>query len=265
MELTQQARDTSSEQQGGTMKILIEEAERLYRQIDKAQVHLINARLNNDEEGKKSAISEMETTMCNAMQLLTCLVEHKDNIVDLGEVWHKYNPKQEICDVVLVRYKDEILIGVHDQCNIDMFLRYSEHLKEKIYFAFVKDLLSKGGEQCKPKDMEQKTEIKVEGTDNVFATQVTNNQSDEEIYGSLLDKLFTTYKSKNADYGSAFSEMFDELGIDYAYGKLREKMNRIKVLRKQANMVEDEGVEGALLDTAGHAILTLVELKKRNK
>ena len=85
MELTQQARDTSSEQQGETMKILIEEAERLYRQIDKTQVHLINARLNNDEEGKKSAISEMETTMCNAMQLLTCLVEHKDNIVDLGE------------------------------------------------------------------------------------------------------------------------------------------------------------------------------------
>ena len=143
MELTQQARDTSSEQQGETMKILIEEAERLRRQIDEAQVHLINARLSNNEEGKKSAISEMETAMCNTMQLLKCFIERKDNIVDLNEVWHKYNPRQEICDVVLVRYKDEILIGVHDQCNIDMFLRYNEHLKEKIYFAFVKDLLSK--------------------------------------------------------------------------------------------------------------------------
>lgn len=120
-------------------------------------------------------------------------------------------------------------------------------------------------EQCKPKDMEQKTEIKVEGTDKVFATQATNNQSDEEIYGSLLDKLFATYKVKNADYGSAFAEMFDELGIDYAYGKLREKMNRIKVLRKQPNMVENEGLEDALLDTAGYAILTLVELKKRKE
>ena len=119
--------------------------------------------------------------------------------------------------------------------------------------------------QCKTKDMEQKTEIIVEGTDEVFATQVTNIQSDEEIYGSLLDKLFTTYKAKNTDYGGAFAEMFDELGIDYAYGKLREKMNRIKVLRKQPNMVENEGLEDALLDTAGYAILTLVELKKRNK
>ena len=128
------------------MNKLIEEAEEIYNQIDKAQVHLINARLQSDEEGKKSAISEMETAMCNASQLLKCFIDRKDNIVDLSEVWHKYNPKQEICDVVLVRYKDEILIGVHDQCNIDMFLRYNEHLKEKIYFAFKKDLLPKGGE-----------------------------------------------------------------------------------------------------------------------
>lgn len=119
--------------------------------------------------------------------------------------------------------------------------------------------------QKEKRNMEQKTEIKVEGTDKTFATQVTNIQSDEEIYGSLLDKLFTTYKAKNHDYSNAFSEMFEELGIDYAYGKLREKINRIKVLRNQPNMVENEGLEDALLDTAGYAILTLVELKKRKQ
>ena len=96
MELTQQARDTSSEQQGETMKILIEEAERLYRQIDKAQVHLINARLNNDEEDKKLAISEIETAMCNAMQLLKCLIDRKDNIVYLSEVWHDITEEPKI-------------------------------------------------------------------------------------------------------------------------------------------------------------------------
>ena len=119
--------------------------------------------------------------------------------------------------------------------------------------------------QKEKRNMEQKTEFMVAGTDKVFATQVTNNQSDEEIYGSLLDKLFATYKAKDADYGSSFAEMFDELGIDYAYGKLREKMNRIKVLRNKPNMVENEGLEDALLDTAGYAILTLVELKKRKE
>ena len=128
-----------------------------------------------------------------------------------------------------------------------------------------KSIVYKRAEQLKPKDMEQRTEIKIKGTDKVFAPHVGNIQSDEEIYGSLLGKLFATYKAKDADYGSAFAEMFDELGIDYAYGKLREKMNRIKVLRTQPNMVENEGLEDALLDTAGYAILTLVELKKRKQ
>ena len=141
-------------------------------------------------------------------------------------------------------------VGVNKYCGTD-----TRADGKSIYYSIVG--------KCKPKDM--KTEIKVEGTDNTFATQVTNIQSDEEMYGSMLDKLFTTYKAKDADYGSAFAEMFNELGIDYAYGKLREKMNRIKVLRKQPNMVENEGLEDALLDTAGYAILTLVELKKKKK
>ena len=70
------------------MNKLIEEAENLYKQIDKAQVHLINARLNNDEGSKKSAISEMETAMCDVSRLLKCLIDRKDNIVDLSEVFH---------------------------------------------------------------------------------------------------------------------------------------------------------------------------------
>ena len=129
------------------MKELIKEVEGLHKQIDKAQVHLINARLQKDEEGKKSAISEMETAMCNALQLLKCFIERKDNIVDLGEVWHKYNPKQEICDGIIARYKDDILFEVHSQYSIDIFLKYNRHLEGKIYFSFVKDLLPKGAEK----------------------------------------------------------------------------------------------------------------------
>ena len=155
----------------------------------------------------------------------------------------------------------EILHGLCDSGECDYaFGREEVHSKKvsekdvSVFDGYTTEILLR---------MEQKTEFMVAGTDKVFATHVGNIQSDEEIYASLLDKLFTTYKAKDADYGSAFAEMFDELGIDYAYGKLREKMNRIKVLRKQPNMVENEGLEDALLDTAGYAILTLVELKKR--
>ena len=154
----------------------------------------------------------------------------------------------------------------NSDCKSCYFNRANYHCSQNCICTTRKDhksVIFKLVKQCNPKDMEQKTEINVEGTDETFAIQVTNNQSDEEIFGLLLEKLFTTYKAKDADYGSSFAEMFDELGIDYAYGKLREKINRIKVLRKQPNMVENEGLEDALLDTAGYAILTLVELKKR--
>ena len=126
------------------MKILIEEAEKLHKQIDKAQVHLINARLQKDEEGKKSAISEMETTMCNARQLLTCLVERKDNIVDLSEVWH--NIEEEA--------KEGWIIGQNKYDEYDIFVGELETILPKTWFymnnigrwAYIKDLLPKGGE-----------------------------------------------------------------------------------------------------------------------
>ena len=144
MELAQQARGTSSEQQEETMKILIEEADRLRRQIDKAQVHLINARLQKDEEGKKSAISEMETAMCNTMQLLTCLIERKDNIVDLSEVWH--NIEEEA--------KEGWIIGQNKYDEYDIFVGELETILPKTWFymnnigrwAYIKDLLPKGDE-----------------------------------------------------------------------------------------------------------------------
>ena len=160
--------------------------------------------------------------------------------------------ESEMCIGCFFDNESHCLAPYPSRCNI-----YERDDHRSIYYKFV--------ERCKTKDMEQKMEINVEGTDKVFATHVGDIQSDEEIYGSLLDKLFTTYKAKNHDYSNAFSEMFDELGIDYAYGKLREKINRIKALRKQPNMVENEGLEDALLDTAGYAILTLVELKKRKE
>ena len=177
--------------------------------------------------------------------------------------YHEIGERFEFNGVVL-----EVVESLN--CVSCFFNRSSCELKDRPMYCGsgqrndMKSISYKLIEQCKTKDMEQKTEFMVAGTNKVFATHVVNVQSDEEIYGSLLDKLFTTYKAKDADYGSAFAEMFDELGIDYAYGKLREKMNRIKVLRNKPNMVENEGLEDALLDTAGYAILTLVELKKRN-
>ena len=86
------------------MNELIKEDEKLYEQIDKAQVHLINARLNNDEEDKKSAISEIETAMCNAMQLLKCLIDRKDKEQKTDNVNHPqhYTWIKDLCGIEVI-------------------------------------------------------------------------------------------------------------------------------------------------------------------
>ena len=128
------------------MKELIEEAERLYKQIDKAQVHLINARINNDKEGKKSAISEMETAMCNTMQLLKYFIERKDNIVDLSKVFHNVVEKPDRGKGILIDTDtfgyDVVTAKWHSDERWSSFV--SLYVIKR--WAYLDDLLPKGGE-----------------------------------------------------------------------------------------------------------------------
>ena len=128
------------------MEELIEEAEKLYKQIDKAQVHLINARLQKDEEGKKSAISEMETAMCNASQFLKCIIDSKDNIVDLSEIWHDITEEPKL---------GAWFVGQIGETAYDTFISAIQGKRMSNWFegcniqrwAYIDDLLPKGGEE----------------------------------------------------------------------------------------------------------------------
>lgn len=128
------------------MNKLIEEAENLYKQIDKAQVYLINARLNNDKEGKKSAISEMETAMCDVSRLLKCFIERKDNLVDLGEVFHNAAENPDMRRDLLYEspFGGYGILNTLPLCDEEW-----NHFK-RVYkikrWAYIDDLIPKGGE-----------------------------------------------------------------------------------------------------------------------
>ena len=92
-----------------------------------------------------------------------------------------------------------------------------------------------------------------------------NEKTDADRFKEITDKMSDTYKRKNHDYGNAFSEMYDELGINYGYGKIREKVNRIKTLKDNEAQVANEPLEDALLDCANYCILTLMEYQKRKE
>lgn len=125
---------------------MIKEAESLYWQIDEVIWNLIATRVNNDEEGNKKAISNMETAMCNVLQFLKRIIERKDNIVDLGEVWH---------DIDVEPQKGFWFVGQIGNNAYDTFIAEIEGKRMKDWligcnikrWAYINDLLPKGGKE----------------------------------------------------------------------------------------------------------------------
>lgn len=90
---------------------------------------------------------------------------------------------------------------------------------------------------------------------NESQVKTESEKSDADRFKEITDKMSDTYKRKNHDYGNAFSEIYDELGINYGYGKIREKVNRINTLKDNEAQVANEPLEDALLDCANYCIL----------
>lgn len=87
----------------------------------------------------------------------------------------------------------------------------------------------------------------------------------EEMFDQLTKALADTLKKKNKDYGSAFDDIYNEIGFNYAYSKIKEKVNRIKTLKDNENAVENEGLVDALMDCAGYCILSLAKLNENEE
>ena len=124
-------------------------------------------------------------------------------------------------------------------------------IKDKVFYLSTKDIMERGEILNK-----ENLEPKINGC---------SSAEDAKTFKSITDKMSDTYKRKNHDYGNAFSEMYDELGINYGYGKIREKVNRIKTLKDNEAQVDNEPLEDALLDCANYCILTLIEYQKRKE
>ena len=89
-----------------------------------------------------------------------------------------------------------------------------------------------------------------------------NEKTDVDRFKEITEKMFETFKAKNHDYGSSFSNLFKECGMTYAYGHMSEKLERVKSLMKAEANVKGEGMKDSLLDLANYAILTVMEIEK---
>ena len=92
-----------------------------------------------------------------------------------------------------------------------------------------------------------------------------SKKDDADRFKEITDKMFGTFKAKNHDYGSSFSNLFKECGMTYAYGHMAEKLERVKSLMKDEAKVNGEGMKDSLLDLANYAIITVMEIEKNEK
>lgn len=79
------------------------------------------------------------------------------------------------------------------------------------------------------------------------------------------DELKAILLTKNNDYGKSFDKLRTEYGMTATLIRLEDKLNRIKVLTKDAAQVKDESISDTLMDLAGYCILELVyRMEKKN-
>lgn len=82
-------------------------------------------------------------------------------------------------------------------------------------------------------------------------------------FKDVTEWMNNVYERKNADYGNSFGETFEEYGLVSSAVRLNDKLKRFKRLIKQEAQVQDESIKDTLLDIANYAVLTLVEMSKR--
>ena len=94
---------------------------------------------------------------------------------------------------------------------------------------------------------------------------VLKNEPDARSFKKITDEMYDTFKAKNHDYSSSFSNLFKECGMTYAYGHMAEKLERVKSLMKDEVKVKGEGMKDCLKDLANYAILTIMELERKEE
>ena len=149
---------------------------------------------------------------------------------------------------------DRVYCGVRDITNVRVDLDILQ--KNGLYPEYAEKLMDEW-KDCIIGDNLDWSKLPLKGKQN--------ERTDADRFKDITDKMSDTYKRKNHDYGNAFSEMYDELGINYGYGKIREEVNRIKTLKDNEAQVANEPLEDALLDCANYCILTLMEYQKRKE
>lgn len=86
-----------------------------------------------------------------------------------------------------------------------------------------------------------------------------------EQFKQIADSLCRLYEMKNRAYNNSFGDTYQKLGIISAVTRISDKYNRLCNLATNPDIDNlGESIEDTLRDLASYAIMTLIEMKKKN-
>lgn len=94
----------------------------------------------------------------------------------------------------------------------------------------------------------------------------SNQPMNVQEHMRIAIELNELYKRKNKDYGDSFHTSFIEEGMAMVRIRLGDKLNRFKTLTKSNQQeVKDESIRDTLIDLANYAIMTVMELDRKDE
>ena len=86
------------------------------------------------------------------------------------------------------------------------------------------------------------------------------------LLSSICDEIVSTYEAKNSDYGDSFSHTIRKHGILSSFIRIEDKFRRFEnLVLNGKGKVKDETIEDTLLDLASYAIMTEMELRRKEE
>lgn len=85
-------------------------------------------------------------------------------------------------------------------------------------------------------------------------------------FSEITKEMAETYRKKNSDYGSSFSQSIKDFGIVAGVVRISDKFNRLKNLTISGKaLVNDESIQDTLLDMANYCIMLKMEIEDGEK
>lgn len=91
----------------------------------------------------------------------------------------------------------------------------------------------------------------------------TDNKNNAEKFREITNSMAKLYEIKNNDYGNSFTDLYKEFGLTSSIIRLTDKLNRLKSLNKNTQLVKDESIRDTLLDCANYCIMTVMEMENK--